>query len=1079
MLSIGNSGWFGPIVCIVVIAVVFITMWWLTRTTMKKVDEEDVVESFTGTAASVTHGEKIPTPADIDMASMGLNTSNSLINTKNNYKQCTIPEKIRSLKKEILDALPGGMLTVDDNNNNIVKQDNYAKFGLNFILSKDNLSKDSTQISSECKLRAYVFFTYELSGQLYADIRSITFSVDANTDGRVFVPIDCNVIDRKRAASARIIRLLIEFEEDEDSQSSSNSPIGIEKVTVVTFGAEDNTNVEQTYKQTAIVPQGKRIRYGVLQVDPVMLVSNNHYTSTYHLPRAQALLGNVIYGGYRTPYPMNSTKTYRMRLRFNKTQKNNIHMYVIQLDPVQFENKDDILPLIQNASRLSKVSDSNATDINVSGFDESQLITADASTTGGSSNQQATNNDIDNDIEQKPLRRENVTKVLFLENVKSEKEYECTFACADTRMTQGHSKTRIYLLDGSSKIISDTQISRLEIVPMNAEVDSENKSRKIENENTTGNFFQFNNSKLDEHTEGRLCTDYIVDGDASIYRFNQDPLHKPNKTFSLCTNPKKFDVPITVNDGWMYTGTLRLPLVHPLADENRLLHMKIQTTARATFDFTISRIGAYLHLNGQPVTMCKMKLTANVVKFSIYIYKNTFGISINNQQPITTGTSPKLHSLYYSAGRALTKDEMDTSRHLASYPKIKDILVKVDKETMIRSRFISAIDCEPRSIDLLKLTPDECETRLTRTPYVWSKSVNTESAVPVDLSKDVTDSISWQAELKGSDINEDIAEKENEVTSGEPGDVLNKVYPDAGETPIDTKTETAIPDRECHLVKMFVGPKPEPLVTVFLSSMSELYARQYEIQVRFDGCQSGPFDKRAPTYAFGDQTLFHIPSTSAGKIKEETRRVIIKCTLHKRRLRVCLFIKHGEEAPILMKSFSHEISFDLQSNINDFPKLYFDKKKVSSIVCADRATSTLCNPYSLEEDKKKPTCKINPIGGTPGNPNYRLTDFPITASVEHAMKNKYTNYACSQTSQFSTTTDDDEECLKEAKKKFPQGYVTHVPGGSNTQNSCDTNCMMGDGSCKLVDMEGEQDSYTTYSFYNNADVVEQVAQSLR
>lgn len=1055
----------------VVIAVVFIAMWWMTQPTMKEVDEENVVESFDASSNSI-HTVLSQTVPDYDAELKQLDVSNSYINTKNIYSKCVIPEKLRSLKTEILDALPGAMLTVDDKNNNVVtEQNNYAKFCLNFILSQEPTQQSS---SSECKLRAYVFFTYDLSGQMYADIRSMTFSVDPSKT-RVFVPIDCNVIDRKRAASARIIRLLIEFE---DPSSDSNSAIGIEKVAVVTFGAKDNESEAETYKQTAVELQGKRIRYGVLQVDPVMLVSNNNVAkSTYHLPHAQAILGNVVYDGYRTPYPSNSTKTYRMRLRFDKSH-NDTNVWFLQFDPSQFNaNKSidstyNMHSLLQNdftnAPRLSNVSHSNTED-NIAGGINGLL------TSRETNNEADTYSSTDEDlIKHKTFGKENVTKISF-GDVEPDKEYECTFACADPRVTKGQSKTRIYMPN-------TIKLTYLEIVPMNSQVDSDHNPRIIENYIERPKYIQFNTSRLDEHTEDTFsaCADYIVDGDASILRFNQDPMYKSGSenAMPLCTRPNIFSPPITVNDGWMYSGTLRLPLVHPLTDENRLLHMNLKTTARATFDFTISRIGAYLHLNGQPVAMCKMNLTANIVKFSIYIYKNMYGISINNQQPGTTGISPKLYSLYYTAGRALTKDEMSTSRHLASYPKIKEIRVKIDKEAMIRSRFISAIAYEPRSIDLLKLTPDECETRLTRTAFVWSKSVNAEHSGTVDLTKEVTDSISWQMELKGSDITDDIAAKEKGVSSGQPEMVLDAVYPDAEKTPSETQNRT--PDRECHLVKMAVGNKDEPLVTVFLSSVSKLYARQYEIQVRFDGCQSGPFDKRAPTYALGDQMLFHIPSTSAQKHIADTRRIIIKCTLHKQRLRVCLFVKHKDEAPVLMKSFAHEVSsVDLKSEVNKFPHLKFDKAKVHSIVCADRATSTLCNPHSLAEDKKNKTgCKINPMTGTRmGDPNYRITDFPVTTSLAYAKNNKYSDYKCSQTNRFSNK--DLPKCLEEAKKTFPQGHVTYVAGNNTSESGCNANCIIGDGPCKLVDMKDDQSNYTTYSFYNNADVVDHVAQTLR
>ena len=707
------------------------------------------------------------------------------------------------MKQELLQALPID-LHVDDHNNTVVSSDqNHAKFGLNFILSKDIEYVNQ----GTCELRAYVFFTYELSRQLHADIRSMTFPIDTSSNNQnVFVPIDCNVINRKRAASARIIRLLIEFE---DPSSDSNCAIGIEKVTVVTYGAEEgNTNEDTTHKETAVEVLGTQIRSGVLQVDPITLVPNND-TSLYDLPRTHAILGNVIYDGYRTLYPKNSTKTYRMRLRFNQiiTGKK---MYFLQLDREQLKTNgvDDVLQFIPNnlkdVPRLSEYSSTN-TDVNSNSAVNMMIDPGVTGAAAGANDLSERAGEADTyTITHNTFRQENVT-TLYIDYVQPGKEYEFTFACADSRVTKSKLETLIYLP-------TPDEITYIELIPMNSPFNLENKPLVLTptREKENNNFYQIDSRKLDKYTEDNICTDYIVDADASIVRFNQDPFYKVKKP-SLCTESKTFDPPITVNDGWMYTGTLRLPLVHSLADENRLLHMKIQTTARAIFDFTISRIGAYLHLNGQPVTMCKMKLTANVVKFSIYIYKNMYGISINNQQPITTGTSPKLYSLYYSAGRALAKDEMDTSRHLASYPKIKEIFVKVDKETMIRSRFISAIKYVPRPTDLLILTPEECEVRLPHMAYIWQHKPDNSNAVQPepDLTSVVTDSISWQAELESSVIINNIAETEKNVVSGEPDDILDAVYP----YPIKNAKGDAKPDRECHLVKMSVGSEPTDIFT--------------------------------------------------------------------------------------------------------------------------------------------------------------------------------------------------------------------------------------------------------------------------
>ena len=106
-------------------------------------------------------------------------------------------------------------------------------------------------------LRVYVYYTYDLGGQMYrADIRPLTFKANVNAGYRQFVPIGCDVIDRKRAASARVVRLLIEYEDPAQAECF----LGIEKVMVVTFNSDKRDDEPATLKPTALAMGGKRIR---------------------------------------------------------------------------------------------------------------------------------------------------------------------------------------------------------------------------------------------------------------------------------------------------------------------------------------------------------------------------------------------------------------------------------------------------------------------------------------------------------------------------------------------------------------------------------------------------------------------------------------------------------------------------------------------------------------------------------------------------------------------------------------------------------------------------------------------------
>jgi hypothetical protein len=769
------------------------------------------------------------------------------------------------------------------------------------------------------------------------------------------------------------------------------------------------------------------------------------------LPHAQAILGDVVYGGYRVPYPTNATKTYRMRLRFDGEVKQPSNLWFVQIDFLQDSQHQ---PFDEAARTYGLEKHLNT------GFKHVPTLADDTGTAA--------------DVDDETFRQENVTQIR-VPATKSDGVVECTFACAAPRVTMSNFTILVTERDG-------TRLKHVEILPEHVGHGSDDMPYRVDIEQYGPYAVLTMASPTPSNVP--LCTDYIVDGDASIIRFNQDPAHTQGDTPTSLACPKQYDPPLIVNDGWMYTGTLRLPLVHPMADDNRLLRLTIRTTAKATFEFSISRLGAYLHLNDQPVASTKMQLTANVVRFAIYVHQNTFGISLNHQRPFASGTSPKLHELYYSAGKALDKGEAGTLAHLASYPAIASIALKVDPQATVRSRFVSAIAYAPAKSDIARIRPDESEVRMPRPVCVWEYNKEVDAGLAganrmmdEDFSGVVTDSVSWEAELSGAQLTEAITA----ITGNKPQtpETLKTVYPD-GE---------AERERECTLVSMRAGReagRTTNLVTVFLASTSDQFARQFEVQVRFDGCQTGPFRKRAPTYKLCDQTLFNAPATSIGR--KNAPRVLLKCTLHRRRVRVCMFVKFGDQAPKLVESFVHEVSpdFDLPSKVATFPFIGVDRTKVARFTLVDRATSTRCNPYVTKPDNKggQAACALDPMSGTAmGNPNTRITDFPCTTTLDDALDNRYGDRKCALYSQASEVSGADgvsmlEACVRKGQEAFPSGSVTYVKGGRKSSTGCTNNCFYGDGPCELKYTGDGEVAHTAFTFHHNCDVVEQVGRRL-
>lgn len=1059
--SLWNAAWTGPVVCVLVMVVVFFALWWAMRQFHDRAPSGEETETFTADASANEDGRADAYVIANHTAEPDRGVSRTITEGNDRpTKLCDLREEIRHLQTQMLDAQPGAMIRVPDNKDTATDPTTeYTKYGLTFVWAQSaSQSNDSSTSDVSADLRVYVYYTYELGGQTYADIKPLTFK--ANVNGyRQFVPIGCDVIDRKRAASARVVRLLVEYKDP----AAAKCFLGIEKVMVVTFSSDDRDDDDATVKPTALAVGGKRIRYGVLQVDPVVLASNQAIEShceggnPLELPHAQAILGDVVYGGYRVPYPTNATKTYRLRLRFDGEVKQPMNLWFVQMDYGQDQEHQSA----SHPERLYRLENHLET-----GFKHVPTLADDVGKAA--------------EVRDETFRQENVTQIR-VPATKSDGVVECTFACAAPRMT----KSSIFsCLIGESEA---TPLKHVEMIPEHIADGPDTTSPRFE-------VLQFNAYSYAQllplpSTSGvPLCTDYIVDGDASIIRFNQDPAHtQGGSTGAKAANlacPKQYDPPLIVNDGWMYTGTLRLPLVHPMADDNRLLRLTIRTTAKATFEFSISRLGAYLHLNDQPVASAKMKLTANVVRFAIYVHQNTFGISLNHQRPFASGTSPKLHELYYSAGKALNKGEARTLAHLASYPSVASIALKVDPQATIRSRFVSAIAYAPAKSDIARIRPDENEVRMPRPVCVWeyNKEVdagldNSNRMMDKDLSDVVTDSVSWEAELRGAQLTEAITT----ITGNKPQtlETLKTVYPN-GE---------AERERECTLVSMRAGRdagRTTNLVTVFLASTSDQFARQFEVQVRFDGCQTGPFRKRAPTYKLCDQTLFNAPATSIGR--QNAPHVLLKCTLHRHRVRLCMFVKFGDQAPKLVESFVHEVSpdFDLPSKVATFPFIGVDRTKVAHFTLVDRATSTRCNPYVTKPDTKggQATCALDPMSGTAmGNPNAGITDFPCTTTIDDALDNRYGSHKCAQYSLASEVSGADgvsvlEACVRKGQEAFPNGSVTYVKGGRKSSTGCTNNCFYGDGPCELKYTGEGEVSHTAFTFHNNCDVVEQVGRRL-
>ena len=1057
-----SSFWPGKALCgILILCVIAFVFWWLVKSPHDHNmygKTESFVEHDDHHPSKFTEFERVRERVKEYVETQTEQTTND--DPKENPK-CRIEEEVRALQNRMMNPTEIELNVPRNNDLKGGSKDDFSKFDLIFIWSKP-VSESQTASGGSAKLRIFVYYTYMLAGVMYTDVRPMTTTVAMSGTKPTYVPVPCDVIDRERANSAKIVRLLVEFADSAASQCN----MGIEKIAVSEFNSKNYNDPIAPQKRTiANNERGRRVDYGVLQVDPIVLVSNGSVQSCNKdtglgLPNAQAIIGDVVYGGYRMPYPLNSTKTYRMRICFTGDVPRTCNLYFFQIDYNQ-DNENHSLANITEKGHfwLSNYFETNFQNV-------------------ASLGDLPTDTRVDNNT----FRRENVT-CIHLSKLRANEIKEFTFACADPRSTQGLC-TNAFMVSGNG-----FTVSQLELVP-----------ESVSNKNGAPDdayplpFVTITNTRLPALNDNMLLVldrgnlyksvlkprqfpifaDYVVDADASIIRLNQ----VPGKDELPCQT--SFSSPLIVNDGWMFAGTLRLPLVKPMVNSNQLLKIKLKlgcsASADASIEFEITRTGAYLSVNDQPVGNATMRLTANVVRWLVYVYKGTYCISLNLQQPVKKGSSPKLSSLYSTTGYtgpASGKEKQNPAPGGVSteaYPPIQSMEILVDPEIVMQSRFVSAIGYIPQDVDLQLHRDDSRKIMYPRPVYAWradapgstsgySYGFGSDTSDTLDLSNSVTDSISWQIELTRSRLIEQLR-----------GSTNSQLYTNS----------------ECNLIQMSTGDATHgSIVTVYLQSTGNKNPTLFDIMVRFDGCHAGK--SNPPNHTLGDETLFSEASTSLANQRLEDERVIIKYTLHKLTERICLFTKAGQEVAKLKESYTHQISpdFNLQDKLKTFPLVTLKKQLLSSFVCADRASSSMCNPYVKDpHDKKQNECegkRPRVTGQDTGNPNKGLTDFPCHTSVNRAMDAVYANQQCQNytTSDLIDGNDSDEAnarlCAEQAKAKYPNGTFSYVSphGRTATDGSGNKqNCFYGKGPCALNE---NVDGAYTFSFYQNCDVVQDMS----
>ena len=113
--SVLNAVWTGPVVCVLVMAAVFLALWWATRQMEGGGPSSEETETFMADAGTNEDG-RADEYTILHHKHHSLTSRDIAKDDDRPTKLCDLREELRHLQKQILDAQPGVMLRVPDNN---------------------------------------------------------------------------------------------------------------------------------------------------------------------------------------------------------------------------------------------------------------------------------------------------------------------------------------------------------------------------------------------------------------------------------------------------------------------------------------------------------------------------------------------------------------------------------------------------------------------------------------------------------------------------------------------------------------------------------------------------------------------------------------------------------------------------------------------------------------------------------------------------------------------------------------------------------------------------------------------------
>jgi hypothetical protein len=865
------------------------------------------------------------------------------------------------------------------------------------------------------ELMVTLFIRYPVGPTARLDIKSFEVKLSVDDTLRSFIPINTDVIHRKIAHHAKIVRVCIERKD-----ASSKSVLGVEKICVVKYlpsakavwnghlQAQDQIAIEP-YIHTAGkrgVPQatdgtqlGNRLEMGVMLCDSVCLVSQSYAPTkqpSTRLATTVSIIADVSYGRVEPSYGISGTHSFRIRVSFADIQtkaKVTLCFAALSADNDQ-AFASYCASETNNPQRLPLLADSFEATTNTP---TSKAI----------------------------LHPHNVAKATLFA-VETNVVYECTIALA--RVVENEQTAfSVFALDSNNK---NTVIQTMDCVPLNGGP-TDVPIVLLRDTKVTSAYKTI--PDIVRTNEVSVCSDYMVDADSTIMRFNCNSSQTSKQEMSECGV-------FSVNDGLVFCGSMLTPQHTGVANSNHLCSLSLLFTnngTTTTIIIELTRDGVYIYeslmFGKKSLHTVPISIRAHDICWYIYVHKHTTGVCINGKTSFAT--SDRLKQMY----------EKKTHIHAQCFPVLTNVKLNVDPAVTLESRVITALAMKPTLADMKRARADIVNVLQSKASLLYrnngtltSQSTSTViRSLPSDnpsctMTRD--SGISIQCEITETSIQNAI-DSLGAKTFYNSDSESNSISP-ATTLSCPLKDEALI--FELRTVRVVLQQQHSINPSPFL----------YNIAVYFTS-ETGAF-MTTPTMV-GSNKLFEA-TTNGGQ-----PRVLIKYTNYENVERVCIILYDTLlHSARMHSSAEHQLSPHVlkRSSGSTFGKIAFHQHLADTLVCGARALSTNCNPFN---SAKMCDC----TGRISANPNNGITNNPIQPLLTEAMasvsENTYIENPAHETQMADVDT-----CVKYAGDTYGADGVASLRGQTCSIAKYPTNI-------KHVTADDTETNTSSYTFKNMTD----------